>query len=264
MTTSEVTVLERGTIRSDARHVLEGYQFGTRDSPDPDTTMGTGPIYNVLIDHPKATLLWDTGAHPDAQARWTDEQYDQFEYLGDDDDRLEPSLIDAGYGLEAIDGVIQSHLHFDHAGGLHHFATTDVPIYVHKRELEHAYLSSQTDRGGRWYDVTDFHHDLRWDLVQRETRTLYDGIELFHLPGHTPGLLGVEISVEDGVVLLISDQADLRLNFREGIPMSGGMLWNKSAWYESLEHVKTRAQRSDGLVVAGHDADDLERLENFV
>ncbi|MFB6109843.1 MAG: N-acyl homoserine lactonase family protein [Halodesulfurarchaeum sp.] len=263
MTTSDVIVLERGTVRSDARHVLEGYQFGTREAPEPDTIMGTGPIYNVLIDHPEATLLWDTGAHPAAEDRWTDEQYDHFEFLGGEEARLEPSLLEAGYAIESIDGVIQSHLHFDHAGGLHHFAGGDVPIYVHERELEHAYLSSQTDRGGKWYDAKDFHHDLQWDLVQRKSRTLYEGIEVFHLPGHTPGLLGVEIAVQNGAVLLISDHADLRLNYEEAVPMSGGMIWNKEAWYESLEHVRTRAQRVDGLVVAGHDADDLERLRNL-
>lgn len=259
----ELTVIDRGTIRSDARQVIQGYKFGTRDEPDPETVMGEGPVYNVVIDHPEATLLWDTGVHPEAaDGYWNDSQIAAFEYTADADQRLEPALAEAGYGLEDLDGVILSHLHMDHAGGLYNFDGTDVPISVHEDEFRHAYLAARTDRGDDWYIADDFHHDLEWSIVSAESTTLYEGIELFLLPGHTPGLLGVQIEDREGTVLLISDQADIHLNYEARIPMSGGMLWSKAQWRRSLDAVEARARVTEALVVAGHDEEDVAALAN--
>jgi N-acyl homoserine lactone hydrolase len=263
MTESELTVLDRGTIRSDARQVVQGYKFGTRSKPNPETVMGEGPLYNVVIDHPEATILWDTGAHPDAaDGYWSEDQLDAFEIVDDPPD-LRTALDEAGYELGDLDAVIQSHLHMDHAGGLYAFDGTDVPIYVHVDEFEHAYLAAQTDRGDEWYIAEDFHHDLDWEIVSRDAMKLFAGIELVHLPGHTPGLLGVQVETASGTALLISDQADIHLNYEAEIPMSGGMMWSKAHWERSLEEVRARARPDDALVAAGHDEDDVAALEEL-
>ncbi|MFB6131950.1 MAG: N-acyl homoserine lactonase family protein [Halanaeroarchaeum sp.] len=261
MTDISLTVVERGQIRSDARQVIEGYRYGTRDEPNPETVMGSGPVYAVVIDHSEATVLWDTGPHPAAaNGHWSDDQLNAFEYTATEEDALEPALGRNGYALEDIDVVVQSHLHMDHAGGLFHFADTDVPVYVHEEELAHAYVAAQTDRGDDWYIAGDFHHDLKWRLISENRYPLFEGIELLHLPGHTPGLMGAVVDLGDETVVVIGDQADIKLNYEAGIPMSGSMLWNKAAWERSHRQVKAIADREDALVVAGHDEEDLEQL----
>ncbi len=44
-----------------------------------------------------------------------------FEHYDADEHPLPDALDDAGYALSDIDAVVASHLHLDHAGGLHHF-----------------------------------------------------------------------------------------------------------------------------------------------
>ncbi|WP_049922873.1 N-acyl homoserine lactonase family protein [Halopiger djelfimassiliensis] len=260
MVDATVTPIERGTITADVNNVLEGAVLGTADEPNPDTVMDDSPVYNLVIEHPEGTILWDTGSHPEADAgHWPGELYAAFEHTG-----LRPLADDleaAGYALENVDYVIQSHLHLDHAGGLAAFAGTDVPVFVHERELKHAYYSAKTDAGDVAYLAGDFDHDLNWRLVHGDREYAFEGLELLHLPGHTPGLLGVRLDLDDaGTVVIVGDLAYTRANYENERPMGGGLLWSKRAWIDSVRSVADLERRHDATVICGHDATDLERL----
>lgn len=262
MTEVDITPVERGHIRTDINHIIEGFELGSAAEPNPDAPMGEGPVYNLVIDHPEATILWDTGSHPEAgEGHWPAELYAAFEHYDADEHHLDDDLEEAGYALSDIDAVIQSHLHLDHAGGLHHFAGTEVPIYVHEEELKFAYYSAKTDAGSPAYVAADFDHDLNWQVVHREREPRFEGIEFLHLPGHTPGLMGLDLATDDGRVLVIGDQAYMRANYDEERPLGAGLLWGKRAWYDSLRTVQDRERREDATVICGHDADDLAWLE---
>jgi metal-dependent hydrolase (beta-lactamase superfamily II) len=43
------------------------------------------------------------------------------------------------------------HLHLDHAGGLEHFRSTNVPIYVHEEEFKHACWATATKQDDGLY-----------------------------------------------------------------------------------------------------------------
>lgn len=46
--------------------------------------------------------------------------------------------------MKDIKAVVLGHLHTDHAGGLEYFFGTNVPIYVHEKELKNAFYSVAT------------------------------------------------------------------------------------------------------------------------
>ena len=80
------------------------------------------PIPSYLIEHPKGRALFDTGMHPqcrtDAAGRLGERvaRIFGFEQYGAQDDvksRLESIDRDPG----KVDFIVNSHLHFDHAGG---------------------------------------------------------------------------------------------------------------------------------------------------
>ncbi|MCU4926775.1 N-acyl homoserine lactonase family protein [Halobacteria archaeon AArc-dxtr1] len=265
MVEATLTPVERGTVSADANGVFEGHTRGTASEPNPEIELLEAPVYNVVIDHPAGTILWDTGSHPDAATgHWPAPLYDAFKHT--DLRPLEDDLADAGYSVSDIDAVIQSHLHLDHAGGLYAFEGTETPIYVHERELKYAYYSAKTDTadGDPAYLAGDFDRDLAWKIVHGDRAHAFEGIEFVRLPGHTPGLLGVVLELDGtGTVVLAGDQAFLRANYEDEHPMGGDLLWSKRDWFESLRRVRKIARRQNATVICGHDPGAPEQLRSL-
>ena len=261
MIEAEIYVVDRGHVRTDVNRVIEGYRRATASEPEPELLVGDGPVYNLLIDHPNGVILWDTGSHPEAgSGHWPADLYDAFEHYDAEEYPLDDSLEAVGYGVEDVDYVLQTHLHLDHAGGLEHFAGTDVPIFVHEAELKHAYYSTIHSNGSDAYVLEDFDHDLNWRVIHRERERIFTDLDFLHLPGHTPGVLGVLAFLDERTVLLTSDEAYVRANYDYELPLGGELLWSKPHWRRSLRWLKDLERRHDALVVCGHDAEDVERL----
>ena len=264
MVDASITPIDRGTITADANNLIEGHTIGTATAPNPELELVEAPVYNLVIDHPAGTILWDTGSHPEADSgHWPAGLYAAFEHSGLRP--IEDDLDDAGYSVADIDYIVQSHLHLDHAGGLYAFEGTETPIFVHERELKHAYYSAKTDRGDIAYLAGDFDRELHWEIVHGDREQRFEDLEFIHLPGHTPGLLGVRLDVDDaGTVILAGDQAYIRENYDDEQPMGGGLLWSKRAWTESLRLLKDEQRRHDARVFCGHDPGDFEALQTGV
>jgi N-acyl homoserine lactone hydrolase len=129
-------------------------------------------------------LLYDTGG------------YGEREGLG-------ARLRSLGVPPEAVEVVVLSHLHFDHAANFDLFPQAE--ILLHAAELAYA------EGGG---DAATLVHHLsalrqsRLRLVEGEEELL-PGVRLLHLPGHTPGLLGLEV---EGVGVFCSDAIKSRFD----------------------------------------------------
>jgi N-acyl homoserine lactone hydrolase len=258
----ELHLLDRGRIQADMNFALDGEVVAVHSDQSPDLEYGEYAVWNLLIDHPDATVLWDTGSHPDAaDGHWPPQAFEAFAHVDADERDLETALDEVGYTIDDIDIVVQSHLHLDHAGGLYQFEGTDVPVYVHRREIEHAYLSAKTDRGGMAYLPGDFDRDLNWTVVDGE-RQLLPGIDLLELPGHTPGLLGAHVEREDNDDLLIAgDEAFLAPNYEAGREMGSSIVYDSRAWAESRRKLLDLERRTGATVLYGHDLDQFERLQ---
>jgi len=255
---ADVHLLDRGRIEADVNFVLDGSTVATLSNPNPDLRHEEFLVWNLVVDHPEATILWDTGSHPEAgDGYWPAPLFEAFAHVDADDHDLADDLEAAGFGIDDVDAVVMSHLHLDHAGGLYQFEGTDTPIYVHADELKYAYYSGNTDEGSIAYFPPDFDRDLNWQVVHGD-RTLYDGFELLHLPGHTPGLLGAEIETPEGPLLVVGDEAYWEENY-QGQSMAASLLWDNRAWEESRQRVQELERRRDADVLLGHDLRMLDR-----
>ena len=183
----DLHLLDRGHIEADLNFALDGEVVAVHSAQNPDLEYGEFAVWNLLIDHPEATILWDTGSHPEAgDGHWPPGLYEAFAHPDAGERDLATALAEVGHELADIDMVVQSHLHLDHAGGLYNFEGTEVPVYVHRRELEFAYLSAKSEAGDDSYLAADFDRELNWQVIEGE-RQLVPGVELLELPGHTPG-----------------------------------------------------------------------------
>ena len=79
------------------------------------------PYFMYVITHTRGNVLFDTGVHPqmgtDPEARLGPAAA-SFEVRMTPEDGIEGRLATIGLTPGDIDMVVQSHLHFDHAGGL--------------------------------------------------------------------------------------------------------------------------------------------------
>lgn len=258
MVDAEVHVIDRGGLLCDWNSLLEGHTRATHDEQTPTPDYEKLPVYTYVITHPAATILWDTGIHhAAATGHWPDDLCEAFYPCEPAAHRLDDDLATAGIDIDDIDAVVQSHLHVDHAGGLEWFAGTDIPVYVHERELQFAYYDAVAGAGDGGYLKADFDHDLNWIPLARGRETHFTDFEFVQLPGHTPGTIGGVLHLETETLLFTSDQAPLRANYETGTPPGGDLLWGTTEWQASHRHLRELARRHDATMVFGHDRGGL-------
>ncbi|ELY61781.1 N-acyl homoserine lactonase family protein [Natronolimnohabitans innermongolicus] len=264
MVDATIDVLHRGGLECDQNYMIEGHTLGTHDEPNPDVDYGEIPVWSLVIDHPEGTILWDTGNHHEAlEGHWPEELLQAFYPHDAHEHRLDDDLEEAGYSIDDIDYVFQTHLHLDHAGGLEFFDGTDVPIFVHEKEVKFAYYSAKTDEGSGAYILEDFDHDLNWQILHQDREQHFEDLEFVRFPGHTPGLTGTVIHLDDeGTIVFAGDQLYRAENFEDEAPLGAGLLWGKTEWFDSLQRIKSLERRHDAEVVYGHDSDQFESIRD--
>jgi glyoxylase-like metal-dependent hydrolase (beta-lactamase superfamily II) len=114
-----------------------------------------------------------------------------------------------GYRPEEVRHIIQTHMHYDHAGGLSDFP--DALVHLYKPEYEYI-----MNRPGWEFYPTHWSHGPHWIVHEPKGEKWYDfdamhlddfepEIWLVPLTGHTPGHAGVAVKRENGWVLYGSD-----------------------------------------------------------
>jgi glyoxylase-like metal-dependent hydrolase (beta-lactamase superfamily II) len=133
-------------------------------------------------------------------------------YRFPDNDPLMESLAKAGVKPEEIDLVINTHLHFDHAGGNTRFVDSRaVPAFpnakyiVQKAELEHAMLPTERDRASYYaHDFVPVTDAGQWQFVEGDAEIL-PGISVVKIPGHNLNIQGVQIKGGGKKLMYVSD-----------------------------------------------------------
>ncbi|MFC6837738.1 N-acyl homoserine lactonase family protein [Halomarina ordinaria] len=261
MVDATIHVIDRGGLECDLNYLIQGNTLGSHDEPNPDTDYVEIPVFNLVIEHPEGTILWDTGSHHDAaNGHWPEGLAQAFYPHDAHEHRMDDDLEEAGFGIDDIDAVFQTHLHLDHAGGLEFFDGTDVPVYVHEEEVKFAYYSAKTPKGSAAYVLGDFDHDLNWQILHQDVEEHFEDVEFIRLPGHTPGLTGTMIHLPDETVVFAGDEVYQSENYDDEVPLGAGLLWSGQHWFESLQRIKDLERRHDAQVVYGHDPDQFERI----
>ncbi|KAH6694308.1 beta-lactamase-like protein [Leptodontidium sp. MPI-SDFR-AT-0119] len=222
------------------------------------------PLYCILIEHPhEGLILWETGCGKDYPEVWGPAMSDVFARI-----RYEPrhelraAIKETGNRIEDVKKIIIGHLHADHAGGLDQFLDRkEVQIWVHDKELRSALWSVATGADDGVYLENYLKLNLNWKTFYDQTFDFCQGITLHHLPGHTDGLVAMQINMIDtGTFFFTSDHCHVIENWRDGIPQ-GWLARDHPAWFQSTQRLKHLVHVTKGRVVPGHDKGILLELQ---
>ena len=121
---------------------------------------------------------------------------------------------------------------------MEHFKGTDVPIYVHEKELKHAFFSVATKTDLGVYLPKDLDLNLNWKPIYGDFLELAPGINIRHAPGHTPGLCIMQVNLpESGTWVFTTDQYHVKENFENDVPQ-GWLARDHDDWCRSHQMIK--------------------------
>ncbi len=258
-----VYILDNGWLECDSNMMVAGKVTGTADNKNPRTEWIKIPVYAVLIEHEGGRILFDTGCHPDAMnGYWPAGLKTVFPYYFHENQRLENRLSLIGLKPGDIGTVILSHMHLDHAGNINLF--THAEVYVHKKDFEYGqtlvHISQDRARHGA-YIKEDVEAPVKGYRLVEEDFTIVPGVEVITLPGHTPGVLGLVVSLEkEGTLIFPQDALYTRENY--GPPAkASGIVYDSLAFFRSVEKVRRLEKERNAKVMFSHDMEFFKSVK---
>lgn len=210
----------------------------------------------LLVETPDALVLIDTGAGNKESEKFRD-------IYGLENDgsptRLEDALGDAGFEPDDVDFVIDTHLHFDHAGGNTYrdpdgeirLAFPRATYVVQRGEWSFAHLDNERIRASYLpHNFEPVHEEDRFRLVRGRTELL-PGITLLPTPGHTPHHQSVILRSDDEVACFLADLIPTTAHLP--LPWIMGYDVEPLITLESKRALLGRARAEEWLLIFEHD-----------
>jgi N-acyl homoserine lactone hydrolase len=212
------------------------------------------PVYAYLIEAADGRrILVDTGMHP-VHIREPHAGFDPWfasvltPQVGTRD-RLAVRLGELGLQPSDISAVINTHLHFDHAGANALFPG----VSIHVQREHHAWALGHPSCPSHLFDLPE----LRYELLDGEGE-LFDGVELLLTPGHAPAHQSLLVTLASGArVLLCADAILSRENLERD---SFGSQPDPETARSSAARLVEVAAQHDALMIFGHDPVQMHEL----
>jgi glyoxylase-like metal-dependent hydrolase (beta-lactamase superfamily II) len=224
------------------------------------------PILAWAIEHPDGTIVVDTGEsatvnEPGYLPRWHPYYRLGVRFEIVPEDELGPQLVGLGLDPASVRTVVLTHLHHDHADGLHHLPNARVLVTAREQRAAAGlrgrlggYLLDHLPRGLRM-EALDLAPDPTGAFAA--AATVADGIRAVATPGHTPGHVSVVVEGEPPIV--IAGDATYRLD----LLMDGridGVAPNDAEAEASVARLRAFVERTGAVCLPTHDPDAARRL----
>ncbi len=207
----------------------------------------------LLVRTPREKILIDTGLGDKYDAKFAEI------YRVEREGGILARLAELGVAPEDIDIVVNTHLHFDHAGGntrreVDKLVTTfPRAVYViRKGEWEHANRPGERSRAS--YHPEDWLPLERVRLVTRDV-DLAEGVRLLLTPGHLKHHQSVKIESQGKAALFLSDAIPTRHHLK--LPWIMGFDLYPLETLETKRMLLEQALERNWLLFFYHDAEQL-------
>jgi len=213
----------------------------------------------LLIEHESGLVLIDTGAGNKENEKFHD-IYGVENAGGAGATQLEDGLEELGIRPGDIDIVINSHLHFDHAGGntTREPGGAIVPTFPNARYFvqagEYEFATHTNERTAASYfphNYVPVHESGQYELVRGE-REIVAGIGVMPTPGHVPFHQGIRLTSGDETAFYLADLAPTTAHLP--LPWIMGYDVEPLVSLETKRRVLKQALDERWLLVFEHDA----------
>ena len=228
------------------------------------------PIYAWAIEHPEGVIVVDTGetsrtAESGYFPRWHPYFRMAVRLHVQPEDEVGPALRRLGIPPEEVRWVLLTHLHTDHAGGLEHFARSE--ILVSRTEYEAASGTAGKLRGylphrwPAWFAprLLDIPDEPFGPFPESLALTTDGAVRLISTPGHTPGHVSVVLEDGEASILFAGDTS-----YTQDLMLRGaidGVAPDPSASRTTLERIRRFAEDRRVVYLPSHDPEAGDRLE---
>jgi glyoxylase-like metal-dependent hydrolase (beta-lactamase superfamily II) len=213
----------------------------------------------LLIEHPSGLILVDTGAGNKEAQKFKD-IYGIENEGADDRTALEDGLREIGARPEDVGIVINTHLHFDHAGGNTYTDETGAikPSFPNARYIirrgEYDFATHPNERTAASYFERNFMPVValgRVEFVSR-SREIVKGIRVVPTPGHTPFHQSVLIESGGERAFYLGDMCPTHAHLP--LPWIMGYDVEPLVTLETKRRILRQAQDENWLLIFEHDA----------
>jgi N-acyl homoserine lactone hydrolase len=229
------------------------------------------PIYAWVIEHKEGVIVVDTGdtsrtTEAGYFPRWQPYYALAVRFDIKPEEEIGVQLKGMGIAQKDVKKVILTHMHTDHAGGLHHFPESQV--YVDMAEYKstlgfagkaNGYLPH---RAPTWFSPQPIVFDSKsHGPFQKSWNITSSGdVKVVETRGHTPAHISVIVTHEDVNYFLAGDASYTEENLIKKIADGVGL--NPSITIDSMQNILTFAKERPTVYLPTHDPNSAMRLKN--
>ncbi|MEO5511575.1 MAG: MBL fold metallo-hydrolase [Longimicrobiales bacterium] len=167
----------------------------------------------LLVETPTALVLIDNGVGNKESTKFHDIYGIENASTGGRPTQLEDAIAAAGFAADDIDIVIDSHLHFDHAGGntrldadgVVQLAFPRAAYYANRGEFEYAHWRNERVQASYLSNNFDPVNSAGRLALVEHGHEVMPGITMLNTPGHTPNHQSIRISSAGESALFLAD-----------------------------------------------------------
>jgi N-acyl homoserine lactone hydrolase len=229
------------------------------------------PIYAWVIEHEEGVIVVDTGdtartLEPGYFPRWQPYFKLAVRFNIKPEQEIGFQLKEMGVGPKDVKKVILTHMHTDHAGGLHHFPESQ--IYVNMAEYKswlglpgqmNGYLPH---RAPAWFSPKAIIlEEKSFGPFQKIWNVTRNGdVKVVSTLGHTPAHISVIAASEDVHYFLAGDTSYTEENLLQKI--ADGVSPNPKAALDTIQNILNFADEHPTVYLPTHDPNSAMRLKN--
>lgn len=228
------------------------------------------PIYSWVIVHKEGIIVVDTGeTYKTSVKGYLPKWHPYYAFAVDFDvkpeDEINIQLQRMGIDSKTdVSKVIMTHMHTDHAGGLHHFPNSE--IIIAKKEFENAsgikgilagYLPH---RWPKWLEPTLIDvPDSPYFSFNKSMPVTRDGkVMIVATPGHVEGHISVIVAIDGLHYFLAGDTSYNQKNLMDEVPDGVGTKQSS----ETLNTILSFSKENPTIYLPSHDPLVPERMNN--